>query len=155
VLPVRSGSQSGGRSPRAVSIQTAAVPKESNAEKISRNIDIQPISIRLEPTILIIACRTHPSLEQAGHTTSKSRGFPFKNEHRRFSFVICVPFLRFGGPRVTSLGRGKYKISVLLTAKRLTRSTRPFFCEHRHVSRFTIRADDRVRWFRKDHQRDG
>src|ERR1700751_124667 len=54
-----------------------------------------------------IACRTHPSLEQAGHTTSKSRGFPFKNEHSRFSFVICrnlFPFLRLGGPRVTSLG---------------------------------------------------
>jgi hypothetical protein len=45
--------------------------------------------------------------------------------------------------------RGKFKISVPLTAKWLTRSTRPIFCEHRHVSRFTIRADDRMRCSRK------
>ena len=28
-------------------------------------------------------------LEQTGHTASKCRRNPFKNEHRRFSFVIC------------------------------------------------------------------
>ena len=42
-----------------------------------------------EPRIAIIACRAHSSLEQAGHTSPKSRGLLFKNQHRRFSFVIC------------------------------------------------------------------
>ena len=64
----------------------------SPSEQRSKDVDEHrhaAISIRLEPTKLVIACRTHFSLEQAGHTASKSRWNPFKNEHRRSSFVIC------------------------------------------------------------------
>jgi len=83
--------------PRPVRIQAAAAPQASNAAEISRNIDIQ-LSHPM-PTISI-ARRTHFSLEQAGHTSPKRRGLLFKNEYRRFSFVICWNLYRaLRGPR--------------------------------------------------------
>jgi hypothetical protein len=72
--------------PRPDRIQQAAAAQASNAATISTNIDIQQSPFDLS---LRHGMPANFSLEQTGHTASKSRRFQFKNKHTRSWFLIC------------------------------------------------------------------
>ena len=140
---------------RLLRIQAVARPQASKAGQRYREtltFGRSPFAQSRCPTL---ARQSRSSLEHTGHIASKSCGNLFKNEHRGFSFVICLAALHTKNPPGVDAGgssfvsRYSYKPATVtkIALAGLTAGYRPSLRRWlASLCRFRLRCDRRRRF---------